>query len=319
MKNLPLYGLLLLLLSACNSPEPAPTLPLLSRNLLADFREAQGAQPQYFDYDPQKVSLYFTTQGGTLAVGYHAFLSLSSSELATTPIRLTVREVYTKADMVLTGTPSMAGDEVLETGGQFFIRASHDNQSLHLSPRLRLGLNSRSPAQLLSQRNMQLYYAPSLDQRFNWALVQDTASSVEGVGRPQPDGPALFRCLIGRGLYDTGTGWISYGRPLATGTAPTTVQVHVAEATSDVQTAVYLVFADYNAVAQLPATGPGTFALPTIPLGTNITAVVIRADNRQHKFLFGQQQVGAVLPNQQLTPTLHEASSSEIVQVLRKL
>ena len=319
MKNLPLYGLLLLL-SACGSPEPAPTSALLSRNLLADFQGARGASEQYFDYDPQKVSVYFTAQGGTLAVGYHAFLNLSSSELAATPIRLTVREVYTKAAMVLTGTPSMAGDEILETGGQFFIRASHDNQSLHLSPRLRLGLNSRSPTQLLSQRNMQLYYAPSLDKPFNWALVQDTASSVEGIRSQQPDEPNAFRCLIGRGLYDSGTGWISYGRPLATGTAPTTVQVHVAEAaTSDAQTVVYLVFADYNAVAQLPPTGPDTFALPTIPLGTTVTAVVIRADNRQHKLFFGQQQVGAVLPNQQLTPALHEANPADIVQALGKL
>ncbi len=313
----------LLALAGCLSPEaPAPAPPAVAGDTLAALRTAYGVQPQYFNCDPRLVSTYRTPGGSFLSIGYQAFLSAGTAVPAPGPVRLEWREVFGKADMVLSGIPSMAGGEVMEAGGAFFLQAAVDRRPLLLSARVRLGLATRPPAQLADHYGMGLYYprTSSPANRFPWEASTDTASSVR-VPPSLPGDPANFVCLLGQGLFNHGTGWVGFLRPISTGGPPAAVRVAVAPPAgappaTAANTVAYLVFHDYNAVAQLEATAPGEFALPRVPAGAAATAFVLYANGGR---LYLGQQVGRTGGPAGFAAALVEASPAAVAAAARQL
>lgn len=288
-------------------------------NALGAFHTRYGVASQLFTYDPQRISVFFTARGNSFAVGYKAFLSVGTNESVVGPVQLEVREVVSKSEMLLSGISTMAGGEVLETGGQYFFRATQDHRSLRLSPRIRLGFAAKGTPQLAgsSPLGMQFYYVPSpaVPTLFNWAPVTDTTSSLEIIPRRAPTDPDVYRYLLGPNLHDLGSGWVSFARPFSLA-LPTPVTVTVDAPAGD--TEVFLVFNYFNAIAQLAATPTGTFSLAGVPTGADVTVVVLRATPDLHTLYFGTAR-GLVSPNQQFAPTLTPMSDAAVAAALSKL
>ena len=303
-------------LAACRHLDDPRASTVLAGDALAALRAQYGVARQEFNYNPQKVETYRTAGGGSLAVGSQAFRELAGNAPAFSPLRMEVREVLTKADMVLSGVPTPAGPQVLESGGQYFVRVTNaDRQQFLLSPRVKLGLSTPGPSQDLLY-GMALYRADSpAGTDFGWVPSADTASSVE-VSRPLYAGaPQFFRCLIAKPLYDNNYGWISYARPIYSGYAQTSVRVLTNQPAAS-SAAVYLVFKDYNAVAPVLASGAGVFGQDNIPTRTVATAIALCSVGG--RLYYGQQtdtvRVGQVF-NLQLTPR----SLAEVAAEVRRL
>lgn len=309
----------LLVLTACLKSEPAPRLPPTT-NALGNFHARYGVASQFFTNDPQRISTYYTARGNRISVGYKAFLTAGLNEPVEGPVQLELREVLSKSEMVLSGTSTMAGEEILETGGQYFFKGTRDNRSLQLSTRVKLGFATYSPPQLAGRYidGMRLYCIPNGQPPgpFRWAQATDPASDVEVARQPVLTDPDVFLCLIATSLYDNGSGWFSYAQPFALAARPTPVEVAVNAPAGD--TEVYLVFRDFNAVAQLAATAAGTFALPNVPTGTDVTVVVIRATPDARTFYFGLER-GRVGANQRFAPALTPLSDAAVAAEISRL
>lgn len=311
----------LVALAGCASlsdPTPAVKAPPVN-DALGAFHARYGVAAQRFSYESRNVSVFFTAKGNSFAVGYKAFLSVAGNETVAGPVQMEVREVVSKSEMLLSGMATMAGEEVLETGGQYFFRATQDNRSLRLSPRVRLGFAAKGPAQLAggSPLGMQFYCAasPVVPSSFDWVPVTDTASSLEIIPRRAPADPDVYRYLVGPGLHDLGSGWVSFGRPFSLA-PPTPVTVAVDAPAG--ATEVFLVFNYFNAIAQLRATPAGTFSLAHVPTGADVTVVVLRATPDLHTLYFGTAR-GLVGPDQQFAPTLTPMSDAAVAAALSKL
>lgn len=301
---------------AGDDPRPGS---VLAGDALEALRAQYGAPHQVFTYHPQTIEVFRTAGGGALATGSQAFLELAGNTPAAGPLRLEVREVLTKADMVLSGLPTMAGPQVLESGGHYFVQATDaDHRTLRLSPRVKLGLATPGPPQLATLYGMALYRAGSAaSTNFNWVPNTDSASGVT-LSTPLYSGdPPYFRSLIGKGLYDGNYGWLSYARPFYSGFGQTSVLVVTDQvAATAANSAVYLVFRDYNAVAQLTATGDGRFALDNIPVRTVVTAFALYA--AQGRLYFGQQ-TDTVRAGRPFLVKLTERSAADVAAAAHRL
>lgn len=305
-------------LSACEkSTDPAAPIPSTNNPLVA-FQMRNGVTPEFFTYNPRRIPRYVSKRGSAIELGAEAFVTLGGLQLSDAPVRLEFREVLDKKDMLLSGIPSGTDDLILESGGQFYLQATQDNRPLELVPRVRIGLASRSPARLSRLTDMRMYSVkgPLLPDPFTWLPSTDQESTVQLGIRVTPDSPDYLLAVLNHQLFNQSMGWVSYQRQLYTGTATTTIQVTVEAAAQDPQqTLAYLVFADYNAVAQFKATGPNTFTLANLPTGTEATVVVLRGAGG--KFYLGQQ-TALMQAGQRFTPALTEMTESSVVAELSK-
>lgn len=325
--NLPPYwrgsllaaGLAAGLVSCLPTTEPQPRTSVAGSALDA-LRAQYGAPTQVFTYNSARVDVFRTASGGTLATGSNAFLSIGTGSLVPGLLSLRVREVLSKADMVLSGLPSMGSQgEALESGGQFLVQASTaDNQLLRLSPRVKLGLATPVPAGLASRFGT-LLYAPDYpgNLHFRWAPTLDTASSVQASQPLVTGDPLYFRSLIASPLYNSNNGWLSIARPLFTGYPGATVRVHLSPPDADAaNAAVYLVFRDYNAVVQLAATGQGNFELANVPGQAAITVVALYAAASK---LYLGQHADTVRAGQLFQVPLAERSVADVAAEIKHL
>lgn len=306
------------LLAGCRpAAEPQPG-PAPAGDALGALHTQYGVAAQEFTYNPQRVDVFRTASGGALATGSQAFLSIGSGSPVPGPLRLEVREVLTRADMVLSGRPSMGRGEVLESGGQYLVQASTaDHQLLRLSPRVKLGLATPLPARLSSHYATGLY-APDFagNLHFAWVPNTDTASSVRPSQPLYTGDPVYFRCLIAKGLYDSNNGWLSFAQPIYTGYPPASVRVRTGQPKADAATAaVYLVFHDYNAVAELPASGQGNFELANVPGGAAVTVLALYTEAGR---LYLGQHEDTVRTGRPFDVTLAERSLADAVAEIRR-
>lgn len=300
------------------SAEPTPVGPTPGDALLS-LRSQYGVAAQVFTYNPQRIDIFRTAGGGALATGSQAFLDVASGSPVPGPLRLEVREVLTKADMVLSGRPSMSQGEVLESGGQYLVQATTAGyQTLRLSPRVKLGFATPVPAQLTSSYGTTLYSPDrpgSTD--FEWVLATDTASSVQASTPLAVGDPVYFRCLIAKQLYDSNYGWLSFAHPIYSGYPRTVVRVRTNQPAADASnSAVYIVFRDYNAVAQLSAVGAGDFELANLPSTAAVTVFALHA--AAGKLYLGQRQ-DTLRAGHTLTVTLAERRAAEVAAEAQRL
>lgn len=306
-------------LAGCaRTDEPRPGT-VLAGDALEALRAQYGAPRQVFSYNPKTIEVFRTAGGGGLATGSQAFLELAGNTPAPGPLRLEVREVLTKADMVLSGLPTMAGSQVLESGGHYFVQATDaDRRTLRLSTHVKLGLATPGPPQLVGLYGMAVYQPGSpANANFSWVPSADTASSVSLSVPLYPGDEQYFRGLIGKGLYDSNYGWISYARPFYSGYGQTSVLVVTDQpAATAANSAVYLVFQDYNAVAQLAATGNGQFALDNVPARTVVTAFALYAAGGR---LYFGQQTDTVRAGRPFLVKLTERSTADVAAAAHRL
>ena len=314
----PIVLVLLLALAGCQpATEPAPTS--LAGDALLALRARYGAPTQVFSYNPQRVDVFRTASGGALATGSQAFLDITTGSPAPGPLRLEVREVLTKADMVLSGVPSMGQGEVYESGGHYLVQASTaDHRYLLLSPRVKLGLAVPTPPQLTGVYNLGVYCPAQFGSLpLGWQPSPDTASSVRPSAALFAGDPVYLRGLIAKGLYDTNSGWLSFARPFTRAYVPTSVRVHTDQpAAAAGNAAVYLVFSDYNAVAQLAPVSGGDFALPNMPGGAAVTVFALYGTGG--KLYFGQR-ADTIRTGRVLAVALTEHSAAEVAALAHLL
>ena len=314
-----ILGLLAAGLAACShTSEPRPG-SVLTGDALEALHAQYGAPSQLFTYQPQTIQVFRTAGGGALATGYQAFQELAGNTTVHSPLRLEVREVLTKADMVLSGLPTMVGNQVLESGGHYFVQATDaDHRLLRLSTRLKLGLATPGPPQLDTPYGMGLYQPGSAASNgFGWVPNADSASSVMLTPQAYADDPPYFRCLIAKGLYDSNYGWVSYARPFDSGFGRTSVTVVTDQpAATAANSAVYLLFRSYNAVAQLTATGQGRFAQDNIPARTVVTALALYTAGGR---LYFGQQTDTVRAGRPFLVKLTERRPAEVAAEVRRL
>ncbi|SNC66127.1 outer membrane protein assembly factor BamB [Hymenobacter gelipurpurascens] len=314
LKNV-LRATILLALPLLNSCEQAldtvicedgtPTGPVVqppAHDSLTALSRRLGAPQQFFTYVPNRQNTITGLKGTIITIPANAFVKASGTPV-TEPVLLEVREVFSRAEMVLTGTPTVSNGRLLESAGEIFLQPAQDS-SLRLSPQATLQFQTQNPPNLSSPDSMRLFVGNGGGGCFNWEPVFDPGSSL----RPNGSG---FQVNVSSALYNAGIGWFNCDR-FYNNPDPLTVVVDVPGTSIDPKnnTMVFVVFRSLNgSLRACTFTAPNTFSTGGIPTGATVAVVVIRTLNG--KLFYGRQD-GAVAAGLRFSPTMREVTAAEL-------
>lgn len=317
MKRFPFAPLLLLLslLSACQfgagtvicEDGTGPQFPVPTT--IRELQTQLGAARQTFTYTPGQTNSFVGSQRTVVTIPGDAFVR--NGRPLTAPIQLTLREIYRRADMVLTNTPTVAYGVALESAGEVFLRAEQDT-AVRMSPGAVIQMQTQNPPNLVSRDSMQLFVSgPAGGTCFSWYLNPDFGSGMT----PTPTGNIIS---IRSTLYNSGIGWFNCDRfYYAPSVLPIVVNVPGANIDPTTNTSAFAVFRDFNgAVAVCDFTPPNTFRADQMPQGARVSVVVLRTiDN---KLYYGRQD-GTLQAGAPFTPALTEISVADLLTELNTL
>ncbi|RYU82823.1 hypothetical protein [Hymenobacter persicinus] len=313
-------GLLLVsgLLTACqfdsatvvceDGTTPGPVLPVPAT--LQQLYTQLGAPVQTLTYDPSRANTFTGTKGTIVTIPANAFVR--NGQLVTAPVQLAFREIFSRADMVLSSMPTVSNGRLLESAGEVYLRAAQDT-SIRLSQGATIRLQTPTPANVASRDSMRLFAGPTGTGAacFNWTLNTDPGSYLT----PNSNG---YTITVGSVLYNSGVGWFNCDR-FYSSPNPQSITVNVTGNNIDPEknTMVFAVFRTFNGSLRIcDFTAPGTFRSGGVPLGTPVSVAVIRTDGG--KLYYGRQD-GTVQANSPFTPTLKETTPAALVADLNLL
>ncbi|TGE25015.1 hypothetical protein E5K00_07395 [Hymenobacter aquaticus] len=277
---------------------------------LSQLHAQLGAPVQKLTYDPSRTNTFTGAKGTVITIPANAFLK--NGRVITAPVQLSFREIFSRADMVLSSMPTVSVGRLLESAGEVYLRADQDS-SLQLAAGATIRLLTQNPANLASPDSMRLFVGNpgSGPGCFDWMLNKDLGSSLSQTGTGN-------LITISSVLYNQGVGWLNCDRFYkATALTSLTVKVPGGDVDPTQNTMVFAVFRTFNGSLRVcDFKAPDTFTLLNVPDQLPISVVVIRTLNG--KLYYGRQD-GTVQPGTTFSPVVQQTTPAGLVAELNKL
>ncbi|WP_045686953.1 hypothetical protein [Hymenobacter sp. AT01-02] len=330
MKRILAYSLFLAfpLFSSCQKEADAivcedPASPVA--NSISAVLQEHRVPTQKFTVQPRVTTILTTAKGATIYVP-SGLQRVDGTALSNNSIQVEVQEVTTRSEMVFMQLPTVSYGRALESGGMFNIRFSQDGQPLQLAAGTKLNLVTVKPGATSSSANMELFTAlpdsAVRQQVGGWALAPTTGQPDTSrlVTQTTPAGNTQYFVSLNSYLYNTNRtslNWINCDRFIGMATTNVEVEVHATDITLD-NTQVMLVLNTFNGMlyAFRSFSNSSTFFSNAIPLGSTVTAVVLRRENNQ---LYFGKQTANVGPSHTFRPTLRPVTEAELVAEIQAL
>lgn len=250
---------------------------------------------------------------------------INGQALSISPIKVSVREVMKRSEMIFSHTPTVASGQrnLLESGGMFNITFKQDDQQLEFRNNARLVISTDLPRALSTTNGMQLFVgvpdSSTRSQIASWNQITPSQDTATFIMSNAPLGVPGFSVSLGSAIYNNNLrslNWINCDR-FVTAFPVTRVLIQATKPTITSQnTEVFLVFNTLNSVLQAYPTTGNTFLSYQIPVGYSVTAIVLHKDAGQ---LYFGKQTATVAANQVFAPTLREVTEAELVAEIQQL
>jgi ribosomal protein S18 len=156
-----------------NAAQPLPELNEQGEKFWSD---ADKYLPlQNFELNTEKDTVVETADGIVIAIPAHSFLT-AGGQPATGTISLEVKEALDASDIMKAGLNTKSGDQLLETGGMFYINVRKDGASLKIDPKN--GLRAQIPTNEVKP-GMQLFEGKRMpDGSIDWVNPKPVAKDL---------------------------------------------------------------------------------------------------------------------------------------------
>lgn len=265
-------------------------------------------------------------QGTRLSLPKNAFCKRNGQPV-TGQIRIELREVYTKAEMLEANLHTLSDGRLLESGGMIYIAATAQGQPLKLQSGVQLEIDFGAGA---TQPGMGVFLGKEQDGQVNWQPQKQRADAQPQTDRAPQRGRREGRprdSVEGRGLTvlsqeerqleavllrSNRLGWINCDR------------FYLIENRSDLwvgvdtlyRTVVRLVFKDINSVMGSSVLNDSTLVFRGVPVGMTATLVAFGVVNGEYYFMSRELVLGH---NQRENLELVKGSLAELRQAFRRL
>lgn len=283
------------------------TLRDSSRALLNEFRSTQSVQT--FFIDASRLTTLISKGGIRLTFTPGTFQTLIG-ETVQGEVRIQLREVFQKDEMILTDRLTTSEDRLLETGGQFWIQASQEDTPLQLGvpvtiempilPQLSHALTMR-----LFVGGMSNNLTSAAGKVFDWKPVTDKILKVKKIAHKK-----YFY------FYITELNWFACSTFHAKKAPRTMVSARCSSPADDLEeVSAYLIFKDLNAGMRMYPNGNRYtgFHIPA-----NLAAAVVMIAYRQGEWFYGSYKIDKT-SSQQVTVVLEPVIEAQLLEYLRRL
>ncbi len=288
---------------------------------------------QVFEFDPTVAQTFTSSGGARLEMQANSFVGTDGTAPTGRAV-LHFQEIYSPAEMILAERLTMMGfHRGLESGGEFNVSLNEKVTGRPLRLSVRDGVSSRKlrlqspvPTRVLNSPALtrMIEWTPSVSNPSFWVEIDTLSLDGSNGHSANPLGtlPVPFVPNTGgaNGSFITSfwpnqLGWLNIDTYYPFGTQ--TVWVFLQTEAGGDETRMFFVPTGINGAFQPVSTPTNNLAmLENIPLGAELTAVVIRVQDG--KYFFGTQKA-RVTPSIVYRPVLEQVSEEELVRRLRLL
>lgn len=291
----------ILLFSQCKKdktedPTPTPTTPAASvPTTITEVFAQNGAPLQSASADMADPHNLTFASGLKIEIPTSAFVDASTGLAVTGTVDLSIKGIFTKKDIILTGAPANSTGKLIATKGCVKVGASQNSQTLRVNPSANVYVDISESGTLVS--NLKKYYAAQIsvtDTTKKWRPAADTnaISTIQDTS-----GNKYYHVKLDSAAWlNAGYEWDTIG-PVKTG-----VYVQLDSSYTSSNTVVYISFNGKLIVGAMYSQGNGTFYISNIPVGTPVYFVVIAVKGGTYYKAF----VSTTITNghsEQITPT----------------
>jgi len=213
-----------------------------------------------------------TLSGVKINIPSNAFLDVTTGLPVTGTVDLSVKGIFTKSDIILTGAPANAAGKLISTKGCIKVSASQNSQTLRVNPSTNVVVNVPESGTPVS--NLKKYYAQQIS-------VSDTGK----IWRPSTDTASLqytYDAATSKYYYQArldSVAWLNTGYEWDTTASKTTVYANLDSSYTSTNCTVYISLNGKMVVGAMYPQGAGSYYITNIPVGINVNFVVIAVKN----------------------------------------
>lgn len=269
-------------------PAPTPTTPNnpVAPATIAQVFAQNGVQDATTQAD-MSISQTATLSGVNMTMPVNAFVNAVTGIPVTGNVDVSIKGIFTKKDIILTGAPANSAGKLIATKGCIKINASQNSQTLRVNPNTNLYINVPEPGTPVS--NLKKFYAQQIsvtDTNKVWRASADTNALV-----------AVFDTTNQKYYYQArldSVAWLNTGYEWDTTAAKTTVAISLDSAYNSNNSTVYISLNGKMVVGALYPQGGGSYTINNIPTGQNVYFVVIAVKNGTYYSAFS---AATITPN----------------------
>jgi len=181
-KYLALFMLIaLVLFNACEKEEEIvivnpPNIP--TYNSLDAYWETKTPTAENFIFTAENGTTFTTDNGSVITIPPNALITANGLPVSGS-VSVKIKEIFTKSEMMYSGIFPVSYGYVLNSGGEFFIKATQNGSALRIADNMLVEVEI--PAQAVAN-NMQLFFADPIEEpdTMNWVQVEE--DSLQGWG-----------------------------------------------------------------------------------------------------------------------------------------
>lgn len=206
------------------------------------------------------------------------------------PLKMTVTEIDSKGEIIMAGKQTVSDGKLLESRAEYFIEVTYNEQPVRLKEGkpLRILIEDDNPVQ-----QMELFYGGMDEFGFNWEQSDRNDDAWDGAQTSEWALQDSSQTLFGFGYecWSDSLNWINVDIfQDVPEDQRTTACVELPEIYTNTNTAVFMVFTDFNGVIFMPGdSATMQFCEPygLTPTGYNVTFIVI-SEQGEDCYHFGQ-------------------------------
>ena len=317
-----IIGLLALTLMACERDfdvfipdDPIEPVDSPTAGEISHFFEA--AQPVSLGYtiDAQLGATIATASGTHLTFLANSLVD-TNAETVTGTVRIEVSEVHSKGDMVVHDMQTTSYNNLIESAGAFYVKASKDGEVLSLKPGHTFKV--QIPLHGVYSEKMKVFYGErQYGSLFNWIEADNDTTSQQNVLLGSMFDSSTEEWTEAYEFHSTRMSWVSCSA-YTTDEEHTTLEVSLEEGYSEQNTAAFLVFDTQNSMIRIPWNAElNTFQHNYIPLNA-VTNVIIISSISENQFHFARFPV-TFTNEKAFDVTLDESPLGDILEFLSGL
>ncbi len=281
-KSIIFIGLLTMIFTGCKDKKDQILTPKVNNPsaTMEEFFENNGAQKQDFTINVDNAIVTITGEQGTkVSFPEDAFVDLNNQPVSG-DIQIELLEIYDQATMLLSEKPTTSNGQLLVSGGEVFIGATANGETLQLSDDVTIKIELPAPP-TGTDNAMTLFtgsQGTSDTSQFNWVQVPNVV-----VNQNPVDSVWIGQDTTNYFFYNPSTyiftysqiGWINCDRFYNSTTTSMTINCN-GIVTDNSNLRAFLVFHNINSVLQLWAdySTVGVMKSYNVPVGEQVTVVV---------------------------------------------
>ncbi|CAN5790771.1 hypothetical protein BH10BAC2_BH10BAC2_47220 [soil metagenome] len=277
---------------------------------IEDFYSKNGVALQHYTIDAASGGSFTTTQGTKVTIAPAVFEDLSGN-IVSGNVDIEFKDIYKKSDMLLSDMATSYYGRPLKSGGEFFIKATQNNNLLQITPGKRidvaLPLNSEPV-----DTSMMPFIGVADSTAINWNLLDSIPSASLT--------PSISNYIFS--LYEFGTPlskgtWCNCDDPSFFAAYPqTTLTLHGNDDAEIFHTDVFLVFKNVNSMIHVYRAAENDYPYVYAPEGLECTVVATGIKDGNLFSSFTPVTVGL---NQTINFTLNETTTDAFKTQLETL